>query len=332
MQRIWLNHWFSSAYNIINLIKENESDFYIIGSNRNINSVMKNVCDEWYQEPVLEGEAYVQFCINFCKEHEINLFVPRRGMLEISKYIYLFHEIGTKVMVDEYEIISLLNHKDKAYELFIKEGIGSVPEYGIVTNVEDFILEYRKLCKKYQQVCFKYVHDEGGQSFRLISNGKKGYESLFNNANSGILFDDVVEALQERKEFEPVMIMPYLPDQEVSVDCLKTEQGIIMLPREKGETRIEKLIFDENILSVCKTFYDKVELECPCNIQFKYLDGIPYFLEVNTRMSGGVQMACLAAGVNIPNIAVNKMLGVHKKWSYEKIEKYVSHVEMPIIV
>ena len=51
MIRIWLNHWFSSAYNIINLIKKDEKDFYIIGSSRNNNSVVKSVCDEWYQEP-----------------------------------------------------------------------------------------------------------------------------------------------------------------------------------------------------------------------------------------------------------------------------------------
>ena len=35
MVRIWLNHWFSTAYNIINLIKADEQDFYIIGTNDN---------------------------------------------------------------------------------------------------------------------------------------------------------------------------------------------------------------------------------------------------------------------------------------------------------
>ncbi len=47
-------------------------------------------------------------------------------------------------------------------------------------------------------------------------------------------------------------------------------------------------------------------------------------LEVNTRMSGGVQMACLGSGINIPNIAVNKLLGIDKHWTNNYEEKQVS--------
>ena len=65
MTRIWLNHWFSTAYNIINLLRENNPDFWIIGSNDNLESPIKSVCDEWYQEPVLKGEEYIDFCLQF---------------------------------------------------------------------------------------------------------------------------------------------------------------------------------------------------------------------------------------------------------------------------
>ena len=83
---------------------------------------------------------------------------------------------------------------------------------------------------------------------------------------------------------------------------------------------------------MCTDFYEKIGLEYPCNIQFKYLDGVPYFLEVNTRMSGGIQMACVASGINIPNLAVNKMLGINKEWKLKKETKLVSHVEIPVII
>ncbi len=64
---------------------------------------------------------------------------------------------------------------------------------------------------------------------------------------------------------------------------------------------------------------DKVQLKFPCNIQFKIKEGIPYLLEINTRMSGGLQMACLAADINIPNIALNKLLVKHFKISVNVI-------------
>ena len=66
MARIWMNHWFSTAYNIITLIKEGIPDASIIGSNEHAASPIMKVCDEWYQEPVLKGEQYVSFCLDFC--------------------------------------------------------------------------------------------------------------------------------------------------------------------------------------------------------------------------------------------------------------------------
>lgn len=332
MTRIWLNHWFSTAYNIINLIKENENDFVVIGSNINFNSVISCVCDEWYQEPECKGEEYVSYCLNFCVEHKIDVFMPRRGMLEISRNKKKFEEKGTKVMVDDYDIISILNNKNEAYELFKKLKIGIVPDYKIVTSANEFYEAYLWLKQSYKQVCFKFVYDEGGKSFRLIDNNRKGYEALFKKQNTRMTLDDVMEALNERETTAPIMIMPYLPNNEISVDCLKTKFGLIMLPREKDATRIEKLVYDEKILEMCSDFYEKVGLEHPCNIQFKYLEGIPYFLEVNTRMSGGVQMACLSSGINIPNLAVNKLLGINKEWKLIKENKLVSYVEVPVVI
>lgn len=332
MVRIWINHWFSTVYNIINLIKEGEDKFYIIGSNDSENAVYKTVCDECYVEPICKDEEYLEYCLQFCKKHKVDIFMPRRGMLNISKNRGLFEEIGVKVMVDSYDIVSILNHKTDAYAIFKEKSIGYVPEYRVVTKANDFVDAYNYLIKKYKQVCFKFIKDEGGKSYRLIDNTRKGYAALFKKQSTRMTLDDVVLALSEKEEFLPIIVMPYLPGREVSVDCLKTESGIIMLPRLKDTTRVEQLEFNQEILDMCLDFYTKIGLECPCNIQFKYLDGVPYFLEVNTRMSGGIQMACLAGGVNIPNIAVNKMLGINKEWKISNERKLVSHVEVPIIL
>lgn len=262
----------------------------------------------------------------------MDVFLPRRGMLEISRQKSRFEALGTKVMVDDYDIISALNHKDKAYELFEKEQIGIVPEYRMVTTVDDFCQAYAELCGQYKQVCFKFVKDEGGKSFRLIDNNRAGYAALFKKQTTRITYEAAVAALSEKERFAPIMLMPYLPNEEISVDCLKTPRGIIMIPRVKGATRVEKIKYDAEILSTCELLFKKIPLENPCNIQFKYLDGIPYMLEVNTRMSGGVQMACLGSGINIPNIAVNKLLGIEKSWTNNHEEKQVSHIEIPVII
>lgn len=155
---------------------------------------------------------------------------------------------------------------------------------------------------------------------------------MFKKQTTRISFDAAVEALSEKGVLSPIMIMPFLPDEEISVDCLKTSRGLIAIPRIKDSTRIERVCYDSEILKTCEDFYTQIPLECPCNIQFKYLDRIPYLLEVNTRMSGGVQMACAASNVNIPALAVGKLLGIDMPWTNKKEEKRVTHVEVPVVL
>lgn len=332
MATIWLNHWFSTAYNIINMIKENEPNFRIIGTNKNEKSPIMSVCNEWYQEPLITGKDYVDFCLDFCKKHDIDVFLPRREMLTISKYKQNFINAGIRVMVDDYAAIHVLNQKDEAYEVFKNEKIGYVPDYFVVTNTNQFERAYLKLTEKYQQICFKFVKDEGGKSYRLIDNNKQGYSSLYKKQTTRISFDDVFNILKEHDIFSPIMLMPYLPDEEISIDCLKTSSGIITIPRVKDATRIEKVRYDEQLVQTCHQIINRFNLEQPCNIQFKYLSGIPYILEVNTRMSGGIQMGCMVSGINIPKIAVNKLLDIDIPWIDNRIEKDITHVEVPIIL
>lgn len=145
-------------------------------------------------------------------------------------------------------------------------------------------------------------------------------------------YDDYVGALREAGRFDDLMVMPYLPGHEISVDCLNTKKGLIAIPRFKGSARHEKIIFDDHILTMTQSIMKKTSLQYPCNIQFKLLGEVPYLLEINTRMSGGLQMSCEAENINIPNIALNKLLGTEVDWSFEPEERVVSYIEIPQII
>ena len=85
MTRVWMNHWFSTAVGIIDLLRKDNPGLHIIGTNEHEHSVIRNMCDEWYQEPVLKDDEYVQYCLDFCREHDVRYFLPRRGMVRISE-------------------------------------------------------------------------------------------------------------------------------------------------------------------------------------------------------------------------------------------------------
>ena len=86
MARVWMNHWFSTAYNIINLIRKAFPDIEIIGSNEHPYSPIMNVCDEWYQEPVIKGEQYVSYWCSSAEE-----ISPQSGELPTCPVPGTFH-------------------------------------------------------------------------------------------------------------------------------------------------------------------------------------------------------------------------------------------------
>lgn len=333
MIRVWFNHWFSTSYRLIELMKEDAKEsIWVIGTNKQQNSVIRNVCDEWYEEPVTDGDAYVEDCIRFCLEHRVDVFVPRRKMLDISRNKKRFDDIGVKLLADDYQKLKLLADKACAYDIFRGQGGISVPDYREANNVAEFEQAYGEIKSKYNQVCVKFVLDEGGMSFRKISQDENPRHMLKLYVSNSIPYDRYLNWLKAVEPFDKLMVMPYLPGKEISVDCLRTSKGLIAVPRYKGSARHEEIIYDDRILDMTNTIMECMPLEFPCNIQFKMKDEIPYLLEMNTRMSGGLQMSCLATGVNIPNIALNKLLGREIPWSYEKRNTIVSYIEMPQII
>lgn len=333
MIRVWFNHWFSTSYRLIELMKEDAVEqIYVIGSNQQKDSVIQKVCDEWYEEPGISGEEYIIYCLDFCREHKVDVFVPRREMTDISRNRKRFEAIGIKVMVDDYSMIKLLNDKAAAYNFFKDCKELHIPDFLIVNTMEQFEQAYRKLRADYDQVCIKFVKDEGGMSFRKVAEQVDSFKRLRVYQGTEISYEMLIETLKHAGEFDDMMVMPYLSGNEISVDCLQTKKGLIAVPRNKGAARHELIEYDQEILKMTRLIMDKTQLKYPCNIQFKLKNHIPYLLEINTRMSGGLQMSCLAADVNIPNIALNKLLGRDIDWTMDRSERIVSYIEIPQMI
>ena len=332
--KVWFNHWFSTAYHIINMLKEDDGiRFVVVGSNAVKDCVYRAVCDEWHTEPILKDiEAYVDFCVNFCVEREIDVFVPRRNMLAVSRRLAEFDAIGVKVLVErDFTTMSALSDKAKTYRALEDSGVGCIPPYRIAKSVSEFESAYFSLKTDNNRICMKFASDEGAVSFRVIDD--RFTDSLTEEIGKKIPYENAIKALKKLKKFHKLLVMPYLPGAEVSVDCLPMPDAEhVAIPRYKTRGRSEVIKHDPVIIDMCKFVLDYLKLSCPCNIQFKYDGGAPYLLEINARMSGGIQLACASAGINIPNIAVNRLLGVHKKQTWNKKERVMSFIETPVIM
>ena len=333
--RVWFNHWFSTAYHLINLIRDANPEFKFVGSNKNDYAIYKLACDEWHREPEKISDAdYVDWCLSFCREHAVDIFVPRRNLTAIALRRDDFNQRGVKVLVGDGHLTKILDDKVATYEFIAAGGLAEiVPPYRIATTFDEFVRACDALKTSTNRICYKLAADEGALTFRVIDDAIENISALHNMPNMKVT-RAAAEKILSRYDFKiPLLVMPYLSGREISTDCLTTPQGNIIVPRFKTNHRYSEIKFDDAIIHVAEKILSLLNFDVPLNIQLRTDAEKLYLLEINPRMSGGLQLSCLGAGVNIPDLAISRLLGVNKPWTAPaKKFRRVANIESPIIL
>lgn len=337
---IWVNQWFSTMYQIIKQLREGAKadglNLHIIGTSTNQNVVYQTVCDEFWEEPKkgTSSKDYVEWCLTFCKEHQVEVFIPKRHMMAIAKRKEDFTELGVKVLVeDDIELLRNFNDKVKTAELF-KElpEICKVSPFEVVTDVVAFKLSYEKLKQqlgKHSVLCVKYAEGEGASSFNIIEDGVASIRHL-EMSEKHLSYEAIIQILSAVETFKPLIIMPYLKGTEISIDALKVQEGIIAVPRRKGPGRLQEICCSEELINKAALLAERFGFNQPFNLQLRYHEESLYLLEVNTRMSGGIHYG-YEAGINLPYLALKKLLGQTVEIPiYPKEVVKLVYVEQPV--
>lgn len=340
---IWFNRWFSTVSHYIELIKNNPEgkEVKIYGSYPNKDTVYFQYCDEWEVEPDIKGIDYINYCLDFCIRNEIDVFIPRKENVLISKELSKFTEIGVKVLVcHNSELIEMMDNKVAMYEDLedkLKDGIDivTVPEYKVVNNLKDFEIAYNEMIEKGLNVCIKPVIGEGAVGFRVIDNKVENLNYLLKTSMSQrISFNQLKLILGSVESFPDLMVLEYLEGPEYSIDCLADSNGNLSLaiPRKKGNGRIRILEDNKELLDIANKMANIYKIPFVYNIQVRYSNGIPKLLEINPRMSGGMHISCLA-GVNIPYYALKYLLDEEPDTDFKvNFGIKATHIEIPIVL
>lgn len=340
--KIWFNRWFSTVLHYMEMIRNNsdQQKFIIYGSHPNPDTVYLKYCDVAEFEPDLKGEEYLQFCLDFCRKHQIDVFIPRKENVLISQHLEDFKKIGVMVLVcPDGDLMSLMDHKAAMYRsIEEKEKAGksivSLPSYRIVNHAEGFKQAYRELRAQGHRVCIKPVTGEGANGFHIIDDEADTASFLFTTSfTQKISFETACKVLSQVETFPDLMVLEYLSGFEYSIDCLSDTHGnlLVAIPRKKGNGRIRELEENQELLLIAKRIAEEYKVPFVFNIQVKYQAGVPKLLEINPRMSGGLHTSCLS-GINVPYLAIKLLLG-------EKVESLqpaygikTTHIEQSIIL
>jgi biotin carboxylase len=339
--KIWFNQWFTTVLHYIEMIRNNEDQrkFMIYGSHPNQNALYLQYCDVAFVEPELNGEAYVDFCLEVCKTHGIEIMIPRKENVLISKRLADFAAIGVKVLVcPDAELMQMMDNKALTYQELLQNEQGpvfSIPDFEVVNNVADFQKAYQMLRERGHKICFKPVIGEGANGFRVIQDDVDSIEQLFRHGTSfRIPFKYACEILGQQKSFPDLMVLEYLEGREYSIDCVASRNNLIAaIPRMKGEGRVRELVDHRELIQLAYDFHRIYRIPYVFNIQVKYSNGVPKLLEINPRMSGGMHISCLS-GINLPYLAIKILLGepIDTAQLKPKFGIRASHIEKEIIL
>ncbi|AZN36951.1 ATP-grasp domain-containing protein [Iodobacter ciconiae] len=309
MQHVWFNKTFSSVAAAIRLIREADlaGDYHIVSSHTNPYSAAFQEAHEYVIEPSgLQGEAYLAWCLQFCLDQAITIFIPGKEAVLIGAEHERFAQQGTRVLaVAAPDVLTLINDKAAFYRA-IDLPLTPPAAFRVIETAAEFEAAYQELKQDHSKLCIKPSKSVFGLGFAVIEEERSCAQLLVEGAQYQIGFDDLQRGFAAMGTFKTMILMEYLDGHEYSVDCVGDHGRLICaVPRKKmkqaGRGQLIEMRSDilESVTQLAKT----LGLNGNFNVQFKERAAGLGLLEINARMSGGIAMACLA-GPNLPYLAL----------------------------
>jgi carbamoylphosphate synthase large subunit len=312
--RVWFNRSFSSVHTAIDLIRQADTAqrFTIIHSNPNPRTPAARLAHAFQVEPTgLATPDYIDWCVDFCRQHQVGIFIPGREATALAGCHARFEAVGTRVLSAASEEHLLLIH-DKAR--FYAETVlpaAPVAEFRHFEDVAAFESAYDALRRRHAKLCVKPAHSIYGLGFAVLDEERNSAELLMAGAEYHVSLADFRAGLGKLGSFRSMLLMEFLEGREYSVDCVGDNGRLVsaVVRRKSGQAGAGQRIDQRaDILDATARLCSTHGLNGIFNVQFREAAGAgsarrPRLLEINPRMSGGIGMACVA-GPNLPYIAL----------------------------
>ncbi len=307
--RVWFNRTFSSVYAAIGLIREadREHRFHLIYSNANPHAAAARVAHQFMVEPTgLDTDAYIAWCLDFCREHRVDIFIPGKESTALAGQHARFAAIGTRVLsAAAPAALELIHDKARFYAALDLPG-APLAETRLFENLAQFDAAYAELRQRYPKLCVKPSKSVFGLGFSILDEERSSAALLIAGAQYHIGLADMRRGMQELGQFRTMLLMQYLDGHEYSVDCVGDGGRLVAAvarkkPMQAGRGQL--IDMRQDILDACAKLAADFGLNGCFNVQFRENGEQLHLLEINPRMSGGIGMACVA-GPNLPYIAL----------------------------
>ncbi|SDO63510.1 ATP-grasp domain-containing protein [Nakamurella panacisegetis] len=310
--RIWLNRNYATAVHLLDMLRHNPDGVPVelFGSHADLSSPMLAGVDHKLREPVVTDPDFVDQMLDLCRQHRIDVLLPVAGQSQIAHRASDFASIGTALICPPADAVDLLADKADTYQALA--GSKLVPPWRVARSGPQFdaaIVDLDELWTRSHPLIMKPTRGVGADGVRFLTRAAPDLTSLLGPIGPLVWVQTVRDAIAAAAEHVPdLMLMPYLPGPETSVDVLAHRgRTLAAIPRTKsGRHRV--LGGDPRLPGLASELVERFDLDGLVNVQFRLFNDEPALLEINSRPSGGLFQTALT-GVNLPWAAVQLALG-----------------------
>jgi carbamoyl-phosphate synthase large subunit len=308
------------AVGIIQSLRSNkERALRIIGTDMRVHASGRPFLDGFHQVPRGSDPEFIDAIIDACRKAGADVILPlstEELLAFASSKERIADDCGARVCVSGRTAIETANEKARLFETLDAAGV-PVPSHITVKSAEGLRDAATTLGYPHAPVCMKPSFAHGGRGFRVIEHGDDTTTMLLDRKpeNSSISIDEAERLLTGLKEPTEMLVMEYLPGTEYSVDLLCSHgEMVVAVTRSRDEIRSGisfrgTVVDSPKAVSVCEMICDEIGFDGPVGVQLREdADGALKVLEINPRLHGSVALT-VAAGVNLPYLAVKNCLG-----------------------
>ena len=315
--KIWLMEGLSSQKDIIQGIKTfaaaQHLQLTVYASHRHERNEILSVADHALIEPQ-EASERLSFITDIVATHGIHHIHAGRNTLWFEEHRAAIEATGVTLTTGSTsaEWLALAEDKVAFAGLMQQHALPVVPSWR-VDSVSDLQTYLASPPFSDTPVCVKPVTGIYGMGFWRFDDTAAAMDLFNHPENRTVNPQHYLAALASAESFKPLVLMPYLPGPEYSVDIFADNGEILAAVGRRKEGAIQYLVNEGAAFELACNCARVMKADGLVNVQTRNdRQGTPLLLEINMRPSGGIGYT-QHSGVNLPGLFAAFKLGLLTK-------------------
>ncbi len=263
----------------------------VVGVDADKECIGRFLADDFMQVPLANAPDYIDELFDYAVRQEADcILIPSSYEVEVlAARRKKFEGAGIKVLASSSASLRLANNKRYLYETFQDDDIVDVPNFCVVSSLDEFVDECKIMGYPERNLCFKPPFSKGSRGFRYLATNISRADMLLNYKPDSkiITLDEMIDIFRNEDFFPELLLMETVFGEEIDSMVLANKGDPLLITHKTRESeRGGVIILGEHcsrpeLSRKISAILKQIPLSYNVGIQFK--GGV--LIEINPRLS-----------------------------------------------